>query len=70
MEAGGGRAAFAAGSFFAEPDPTLTLRKPGRFWHLGKVLFERSWIGSRLERRLARAGLAVGGRLAGFRVIE
>lgn len=70
VEAGDGRAAFAAGSFFAEPDPILSLRKPGRFWHLGKVLFERSWIGGRLERRLARAGLAVGGRLAGFQVIE
>ncbi|MDA8238295.1 MAG: hypothetical protein M0T75_10550, partial [Chloroflexi bacterium] len=68
VEAGAGRAAFAAGDFFAEPDPTLALRSPGRPWHLGKVLFERSWIGGRLERRLARAGLAVGGRLAGLPV--
>lgn len=68
VEAGAGRAAFAAGGFFAEPDPTLTLRAPGRSWHAGKVLFERSWIGGRLERRLAHAGLFVGSRLVGYRV--
>jgi sulfide:quinone oxidoreductase len=65
VEAGAGRAAFASGAFFAEPDPTLALRTPGRSWHAGKVLFERSWIGGRLERRLARAGLLVGSRLVG-----
>jgi len=68
VETGAGRAAFAVGEFFAEPDPTLALRAPGRSWHAGKVLFERSWVGGRLERRLARAGLAVGSRLAGLRV--
>ena len=67
VETGAGRAAFADGEFFAEPDPTLALRAPGRSWRAGKVLFERSWIGGRLERRLARAGLAVGGRLLGVK---
>jgi sulfide:quinone oxidoreductase len=65
VEAGDGRAAFATGEFFAEPDPRLALRSPGRSWHAGKVLFERSWIGGRLERRLAHAGLVVGSRLVG-----
>jgi len=32
------------------------------------VLFERSWIGNPLERRLACAGLIAGGRLAGFQM--
>jgi sulfide:quinone oxidoreductase len=68
VEAGAGRAAFAVGDFYAEPDPKLDLRQPGRVWHAGKVLFERYWIGKPLERRLARAGLIVGGRLAGSRV--
>ena len=67
VETGAGRAAFATGEFFAEPDPTLALRAPGRPWHAGKVLFERSWIGGRLERRLAHAGLAVGSRLVGVK---
>jgi sulfide:quinone oxidoreductase len=65
VEAGDGRAAFATGEFFAEPDPQLALRSPGRSWHAGKVLFERSWIGGRLERRLAHAGLIAGSRLVG-----
>jgi len=65
VEAGDGRAAFATGRFYAEPDPTLALHAPGRSWHAGKVLFERSWVGGRLERRLARAGLAVGRRVMG-----
>jgi hypothetical protein len=56
------------GNFFAEPDPAVALRGPNRVWHAGKVLFERSWIGGRLVRRLAHAGLVVGSRLAGFRV--
>lgn len=68
VETGAGRAAFAAGNFFAEPDPTLDLRQPGWVWHAGKVLCERAWIGNSMERRLARAGLIAGGRLAGFRV--
>jgi len=67
VETGAGRAAFADGEFFAEPDPTLALRAPGRTWHAGKVLFERSWIGGGLERRLARAGLAVASRLVGVK---
>jgi sulfide:quinone oxidoreductase len=61
------RAAFAVGEFFAEPDPTLALRAPGRSWHAGKVLFEQSWIGGRIERRLARAGVTVGSRLVGVK---
>ncbi len=67
VEAGAGRAAFAVGAFFAEPDPTLALRAPGRSWHTGKVLFERSWIGGRMERRLAHGGLAVASRLVGVK---
>ena len=64
VETGAGRAAFAVGDFFAEPDPSLDLRQPGRAWHAGKVLFERSWIGRPLERRLGRVGLIAGSRLA------
>jgi hypothetical protein len=34
---------------------------------MGKILFERSWIGGRIERRLARAGLWVGSRMVGVK---
>lgn len=67
VELGGGRAAFAEGDFYASPAPAVRLRSPGRHWHLGKVLFERSWIGGRLERALASAALRAGAALTGVR---
>lgn len=44
VETGGGRAAFGAGNFYAEPVPTVMLRPPSRWLHLGKVLFEAGWL--------------------------
>jgi sulfide:quinone oxidoreductase len=67
VELGAGRAAFAEGEFYATPVPVVRLRAPGKGWHLGKVLFERSWIGGRLERALAAAALRVGGAVTGVR---
>lgn len=67
VELGGGRAAFADGSFYAVPAPVVLLRRPGTVWHLGKVLFERSWIGSGVERAVAAAALRVGARLTGVK---
>ncbi len=48
IEVGDGKAAFGGGKFYAEPKPEVTLRAPGRRWHLGKILFEKSWLYSRL----------------------
>lgn len=67
VELGGGRAAFAEGDFYASPAPAIRLRAPGAHWHLGKVLFERSWIGGRLERALATAALRAGAVATGVR---
>lgn len=66
VELGAGQAAFAVGNFYAEPSPEIRLRAPGRLWHLGKVLFERAWMGDGLERAAASMGLAVGGRVLGI----
>jgi sulfide:quinone oxidoreductase len=44
IETGGGRAGYGAGDFYAEPTPQMRLRAPGVRWHLGKVLFEKSWL--------------------------
>lgn len=44
VEAGGGRAGFGRGNFYAEPTPQIRLFKATRRWHLGKVLFERNWF--------------------------
>jgi sulfide:quinone oxidoreductase len=66
VELGDGRAAFAEGDFYASPAPAIRLRAPGAHWHWGKVLFERSWIGSGVERALALAALRVGARATGI----
>jgi sulfide:quinone oxidoreductase len=44
IELGDGRAGFAGGDFYAEPDPRLKLRRPGRTLHWGKVAFEKWWL--------------------------
>jgi sulfide:quinone oxidoreductase len=44
IELGDGRAGFAGGDFYAEPEPQVKLRRPGRPLHWGKVAFERWWL--------------------------
>lgn len=41
IETGGGRAGFGAGNFYADPRPAVSVRRPSRIWHLGKVLLEK-----------------------------
>jgi sulfide:quinone oxidoreductase len=44
IEAGRGKAGFGSGDFYAEPTPQVTLHAPSRWWHVGKVLFEKRWL--------------------------
>jgi sulfide:quinone oxidoreductase len=44
IEIGDGKAGFASGDFYAEPMPAVTLHPPSRRWHIGKLLFEKSWL--------------------------
>ena len=44
LELGDGKAGYASGDFYAEPGPQVRMRRPGRRWHLGKVVFERVWL--------------------------
>lgn len=44
LELGDGRAAYASGNFYAEPEPVVNLKKPSRMWHWGKILFEKWWL--------------------------
>lgn len=62
IEMGGGQAGFASGDFYADPHPDVPLPRAGRLWHLGKVLFERYWLGDGLTRQAARLGLNLGAR--------
>jgi sulfide:quinone oxidoreductase len=65
IEMGGGQAGFASGQFYAEPDPDVGLPHSGRLWHVGKVLFEKYWMGTGATREAARLGLNLGSRLFG-----
>ncbi|MGN6169785.1 MAG: FAD-dependent oxidoreductase [Solirubrobacteraceae bacterium] len=44
IELGDGRAGFAGGNFYADPDPRLKMRRSGRTLHWGKVAFEKWWL--------------------------
>jgi len=44
LEAGGGKAGYAGGNFYAEPKPAVSLKKPSRLWRWGKVLLEKWWF--------------------------
>jgi len=46
VEVGGGKAGFGRGNFYAEPQPAIKLHKPTRYWHAGKILFEKRWFRS------------------------
>jgi sulfide:quinone oxidoreductase len=58
LEAGETLAGFAFGNFFAEPSPNVQLRRMGKAWHWGKVLFEQWWLAPFGFRRNA-LGLAI-----------
>ena len=63
VELGAGVAGLASGDFYADPDPAVSLRRPGRIWHAGKVLFERYWLSRGIGHELAGAGLRLGSAL-------
>jgi len=44
LEIGNGKAGYASGNFYTKPKPVVKLRKPSRFWHWGKVVFEKWWL--------------------------
>ena len=44
LEMGYSKAGYAAGNFYASPEPIIKLHKPGKIWHWGKILFEKYWF--------------------------
>ena len=44
IELGDGRAGFAGGNFYAEPEPRVRMLPSGRPLHWGKVAFEKWWL--------------------------
>jgi sulfide:quinone oxidoreductase len=67
LELGDGRASFATGTFYNEPEPLVEMRKAGRLWHWGKVLLERYWMTPGLSRALAGTALRLGSTMLGIR---
>jgi sulfide:quinone oxidoreductase len=70
LEAGESMAGFAFGNFFAEPSPQIELRKIGRTWHFGKVLFEQWWLTPQgLRREALRMTLRLGSKALGIPIV-
>lgn len=44
LELGEGKAGFAGGNFYGSPLPVIKMKKPGYYWHWGKIWFEKSWF--------------------------
>lgn len=70
LEAGESMAGFAFGNFFSEPSPQIELRRIGRLWHWGKVLFEQWWLTPHGPKREAlRLAMTVGGKTLGMPIV-
>jgi sulfide:quinone oxidoreductase len=67
LEAGEDLAGFAFGNFFAEPAPNVQLRRMGKAWHIGKVLFEKWWLAPMgFRRSLFASALRAGSKVYGI----
>lgn len=44
LDIGFGKAGFASGNFYAEPQPDVVLRRPSLLWKWAKELFEKYWL--------------------------
>jgi len=43
LELGYGKSGYASGNFYSSPRK-IKMKKPGRIWHWGKILFEKHWM--------------------------
>ncbi len=69
LEAGEDLAGFAYGDFFGEPHPKVQLKKIGKKWHIGKVLFEKWWLSPPgFKKVVYKNVLQLGGKLMGIPV--
>jgi sulfide:quinone oxidoreductase len=69
LEAGEDLAGFAYGDFFGVPHPQVNLKKIGKKWHIGKVLFEKWWLSPiGLKKVFYKNLLQAGGKLIGIPV--
>ena len=71
LEAGESLAGFAFGDFYAEPSPQVQLRRMGKTWHWGKVLFEQWWLAPfGLRRAALQRAMMLGSKALGIPTIS
>ena len=69
LEAGEDLAGFAYGNFFGVPHPQVHLKRIGKKWHIGKVLFEKWWLSPiGFKKAFYKNLLQSGGKLIGIPV--
>ena len=69
LEAGEDLSGFAYGDFFGEPHPKVQLKRVGKKWHIGKVLFEKWWLSPfGVKKTIYKNLLQAGGKLMGIPV--
>jgi len=69
LEAGEGVSGFAYGNFYGTPNPQVKLKKLGRIWHWGKILFEMWWLASPgFKKTLLGWILNIGGKILGIKI--
>jgi sulfide:quinone oxidoreductase len=67
LEAGEDLAGFAYGNFFGEPHPLIKLKKIGKKWHTGKILFEKWWLSPNgFKKVFYKILIQFGGKLNGI----
>jgi sulfide:quinone oxidoreductase len=67
LEAGEDLAGFAYGDFFGEPHPKVQLKRVGKKWHIGKVLFEKWWLSPfGVKKTIYKNLLQSGGKISGI----
>jgi sulfide:quinone oxidoreductase len=44
VETGNGRAGYGSGNFYASPMPEMHFHAPSRWWHWGKIAYEKYWF--------------------------
>lgn len=44
VETGSGRAGYGSGNFYAAPMPRMQFHAPARWWHWGKIAYEKYWF--------------------------
>ena len=69
LEVGEDLAGFAYGDFYGSPHPDVKLKRLGKIWHWGKVLFEKWWLAPiGFTKELYKQLMIIGSKLFGVQI--